>query len=175
MKTLLLLFVALAVTASDITDLGVLSSRRGIVLEKCTNRADFAHFKIELLAQRWPSNSFTFTTTNSLLTLQDFLAMPPGPCLMGVREVTADGDESSLSLFKVDIRREPAAAPRAHVTQLAELRPAVSPTTKAMIAIRTKQAVPLPPLPDGTNRSYSEHMIRMHDFYTRRAGARRSE
>jgi hypothetical protein len=185
MKIIAFCLFTLSVLGQEITDLGVITQHRGIVLEKCTNRVDFFQFKVELIAQRWPSNKFEFTTTNEVLTLDDFAAMPPGPCIMGVRSICADSDESNISLFRVDVRRDPPKAPRAHVTQIG--RGMIHrPTTEGLIQSRlhnlTNQPVPMPPMPPGmTNKAtayvgplpggkattYSEHMQAMHEFYSK--------
>lgn len=185
MKIILFCLFTLSALAQEITDLGVITQHRGIVLEKCTNRTDFFHFKVELIAQRWPSNKVEFTTTNTLLTLDDFAAMPPGPCIMGVREITADADESNISLFKVDVRRDPATAPRAKLVQIGGRR--FRPTTEGVIQSRiqnqtnnaplppmppgmestNKQSAYVGPLPGGSGKTYSEHMQAMHEYYSR--------
>jgi hypothetical protein len=178
--------LTLSALGQEITDLGVITAHKGIILEKCTNRLDFFQFKIELIALRWPSNKVEFTTTNEMLTLENFAAMPPGPCIMGVRSICADTDESNIALFRVDVRRDPPKAPRAHVTQIGGGM-VHRPTAEALIQSRlrnlTNQPGPpappgmtsnvpsrayVPPLPDGEGgKTYSEHMQAMHEFYSR--------
>jgi hypothetical protein len=186
MKLIAFCLFTLSVLGQEITDLGVITQHRGIVLEKCTNRVDFFQFKVELIAQRWPSNKVEFTTTNDVLTLDDFAAMPPGPCIMGVRSICVDSDESNISLFRVDVRRDPPKAPRAHTTQIG--RGMIHrPTTEGLIQSRiqnltnsmnapmppmppgmtNKQSAYVGPLPGGTGKTYSEHMQAMHEFYSR--------
>lgn len=227
----------LAVHAQEITNLGVVSPRRGLVLERDTNQVDFLHFKIDLVALRWPSNSVTFTTTNDILTLDQFMPMPPGPCIMGVRSVYSDGDESNVSLYRVRVRRDTPKAPKAHGTGIsgpdAVHRQSTTNLLHERFRSRTNQQSsvlpPLPgglvmlqtrgspliarpsaasdlsretvramaeaeesvraltnhtvmaatiafpgPLPGGESKTYSDHMVEMHDFHTRQ-GKRRNE
>jgi hypothetical protein len=180
----------LSALGQEITDLGVITANKGIILERCTNRTDFFHFKVELIAMRWPSNKVEFTTTNELLTLVDFQAMPPGPCIMGVRSVCADSDESNISLFRVDVRRDPPTAPRARSVQvggasyvprrqsaegLLQSRmhnltndPVMPPMPPGMPgSTNQSSAFSRQPLPGGEGKTYSQHMQAMHEFYSR--------
>lgn len=185
MKLIAFCLFTLSALGQEITDLGVITAHRGIILERCTNRTDFFQFKIELIAQRWPSNKVEFTTTNEMLTLDNFAAMPPGPCIMGVRSICVDSDESNISLFRVDVRRDPPKAPRARSVQIGGLIQRNS--TEALIKSRVQNMTnnvrtpPMPPgmksmsaitsggepLPGGSGKSYSEHMQAMHEFYSR--------
>lgn len=192
MRIIAFCLFTLSALGQEITDLGVITAHRGIILERCTNRADFFQFKIELIAQRWPSNTFTFTTTNSMLTLEDFSAMPPGPCIMGVRSICVDSDESNISLFRVDVRRDPPKAPRARTVQIggtnavrttegllrsrrenqAHVMPPMPPMPPGAVPVRAMatdavMATVPAPLPGGSSKTYSEHMQSMHEFYSR--------
>lgn len=187
MRLIAFCLFTLSALGQEITDLGVITAHRGIMLEKCTNRADFFQFKVELIAQRWPSNKVEFTTTNEMLTLVDFQAMPPGPCIMGVRSICADSEESNIALFRVDVRRDPPKRPRAHVVQIGGAmihRPTTEGLIQSHLRNLTNQAVQMPPmpagmtsavptrayvgpLPGGDGKTYSEHMQAMHEFYSR--------
>jgi hypothetical protein len=198
MKLILFCLFTLSALGQEITDLGVITAHRGIILEKCTNRTDFFQFKIELIAQRWPSNKVEFTTTNEMLTLVDFQAMPPGPCIMGVRSICVDSDESNIALFRVDVRRDPPKKPRARAVQIGTGQVPVRGTTEGLIkSLKENQAAispPLPPMPEGmplpegmrtasvrvaeplpggSAKTYSEHMQAMHEFYSKQG--RRSQ
>jgi hypothetical protein len=220
----------LALRAQEITDLGVVSPHRAITLVKDTNQVDFLHFKIDLVALRWPSNSVTFTTTNDMLTLDQFMPMPPGPCIVGVRSVYSDGDESNISLYRVRVRRDPPKAPQAHGTGILHTNlinrqsttnllherfrsrtnqqsAALPPLPGGLVMLQTRGSpliarpsaasdlsretvrtmaeaeesvreltnhtvmaatVAFPgPLPGGESKTYSDHMVEMHDFHTR--------
>jgi hypothetical protein len=189
MKLIAFCLLTLSALGQEITDLGVISANRGIILERCTNRTDFFQFKVELIALRWPSNKFEFTTTNDLLTLDNFAAMPPGPCIMGVRSVCTDSDESNISLFRVDVRRDPPTAPRARSVQVGRANyvprrytaegvlqsrlhnltnsPGPMPPMPPGMFMPKERQVSMEPLPGGSGKSYSEHMQSMHEFYSR--------
>ena len=184
-----MIIVLLLLLAQPLTDLGVMSPNRAVILEKCTNRADFVHFTVELQAMRWPSNYFKFTTTNEVLKMDDFMPMPPGPCVMAVKSTCVDGEESPLSLFKLDIRRDGPKAPRARMISTGA-PPFRNSLTNAMRAQR-EQPVQLPaspfvevgsgktniiakPLPDGKPETYSDGVLKMQRFYAEHQG-RRSE
>ncbi len=190
MRLIAFCLFTLSALGQEITDLGVITANKGIILERCTNRTDFFQFKVELIAMRWPSNKFEFTTTNELLTLDNFAAMPPGPCIMGVRSICADSDESNISLFRVDVRRDPPTAPRARSVQVGRgnyvpRRQSAEGLIQSRLQNLTNSPGPMPPMPPGmpasTNQSryaaplpgsdggktYSEHMQAMHEFYSR--------
>lgn len=188
---------------SDIENLGAITERRGVILEKPTNRTDFLMFKIELLAQRWPSNHVRLTLTNDLLTLADLMAMPPGPVLMSVQAICADGSESPLALYRIVVHRDGPDRPKARPVAMSAPNSGYSGSLTNTIRLRrryqelidTNQIPPIPgqtdetnrpraafqreskpgPLPGATNMSYSEHMAAMQSFYNRQNGGRRGD
>lgn len=182
---LVLLFLA-GVSAADETDpddLGVITATVGVGLEPCKTRKDFDHFLIEFLPQLWPTNKVTLIVTNKLLVLDDLVAVPHGPALMGVRSVCADGTESPIKIYKLDIRRDAPTAPKAHRVFTAT-RIHASPTTEQLLNERrhqhalTNQLPPIPgtnkpaalfpgPLPNGKPMTYSQHMDEMREYYAR--------
>lgn len=186
----------IALLAQPVTDLGVMTPNRAIVLEKCTNRNDFVNFTVEIKGRAetgWSSNYVKFTTTNSILRMQDFAPILPGPCVMSVKSVCADGEESPLSLFKLDIRRDGPKAPQAHLVSTGAM-PSHTSLTNAMRAARQRpvqmpsapfvqqgsaaQTNILPianPMPNGKPETYSEGILRMERFYASRQGKRRNE
>lgn len=183
---LLVLLLLVGVSAADETDpddLGVITATVGVGLEPCKTRKDFDHFLIEFLPQQWPTNKVTLVTTNKLLVLDDLVAVPHGPTLMGVRSVCADGTESPIRVYKLDIRRDPPTTPRAYRVFTAT-KPHVSPTTEQLLNGRrlqhslTNQLPPTPgaskptslfpgPLPKGKAMTYSQHMDEMREYYAR--------
>jgi len=179
-----MLFILLLFCA-DITDLGVMTPHRLIALTPCTNRADFLMFHIELQALNWPSNSVSFQTTNRVLPMEAFLAMPPGPVLMGVRSICADNEESPLSVFKLDIRRDPPHAPVAKVVVKSE-RP-VSRQSLSNVFRLHRENIPPPtpgqtnqsafpgPLPNGHSKTYSDGIIEMQKLIAEHSGKRRNQ
>ena len=176
---LLSAFLLFATQAQEFEDIGVVTARKGIYLEKPTNRLDFSHFQIDLFAQRWPSNKVSFTKTNDVLLLSDFMAMPPGPCLMGVKIVCSDGEESPIAIYRVDVRRDPPKAPKAHSIIVA---PGPTGMTTEQIIQHRYATPPSPfrqssggPLPGGEPKTYSDHMIEMHEFVSVHSTKRRSE
>lgn len=187
MKTLILIGLTVAICAQEIVDLGVISSHKAIVLESCRQRSDFLEFRIDLIAQRWPSNSITIIQTNNMLTLEDLVALPPGPVIMGVKSVCRDGEQSPIRLFLLDIRRDPPAAPSARVVEIltpttsqsttnilqqiketqtgADQAPPIPGKPEASIMTRQSLASSVPELPGASSETYSEHIVKMQKFY----------
>lgn len=184
--------------SQPITDLGVMTPNRVILLEPCTNRTDFQMFKIELQALRWPSNFFSFNASNNVLTIEDFNAMPPGPCVMGVRSVHKDSDESPIELFKLDIRRDPPKPVRATVIQKIGGNSSPQSLSNAFHARRvsgpkpplpsgvtnivpTNEPIqfnlnhPIQPIPNGKPETYSDGVIKQQQFYAARQAQRRNQ
>lgn len=169
------ILLILGLLSQGITDLGVITARNGIALESCTNRSDFLYFKVELQALRFPSNSVAFVNTNGLVTLEDLVAMPPGPVIMGVKSVCLDGAESRVALFRLDVRRDPPKPPTARVVGIPNTPADRDSLTNAMRSVRAKPVespsppgiaqVQMLPMPNSTNKSYSDHMIEMHQFW----------
>ncbi len=162
-----------------------MTPNRAVILEKCTNRTDFSRFTVELQAMRWPSNYVKFTTTNDVLKMDDFIAMPPGLCVMGVKSTCADGEESAISLFKLDIRRDAPAAPKAHVVSTGA--PVFRNSLSNSIRIRRTISFENPPtmdgsvmtniissepLPNGKPETYSDGVLKMQKFYAEHQGRR---
>lgn len=190
MRFAIAILLIIQIHSQEITDLGVITDRRGIILSACTNRTDFARFQVELQALRFPSNSVTFSTTNAMLTLDDLVAMPPGLALLGLRSICSDGDESPVSLFRLDVRRDPPKAPKAHVVSLLKQSPAES-LSNAVRVIRQRKALTDPPPPPGQTNvpvrsasplpndqgstSYSEAMEEMHRFWVEHQRRRRNQ
>src|SRR6185369_1596579 len=80
----------LTLLAQPITDLGVITPSRAIVLEKCTNRTDFVQFVVEVQGMNkteWSSNYVRFSTTNAILKIDDFAPILPGPAVMAVKSI----------------------------------------------------------------------------------------
>lgn len=165
-----------------ITDLGVMTADTMIMLQKCERRTDFAAFKVEVLPRnrRGWTNKVSFSTTNEVLKLDDFAAVPDGVAIIGVRQICADNAASPLALYRVDIQRDPPDAPRAYKTHIlrnqseqkiehvienieaAEQAPA-PPTPPGMVT--PKSPVPTrsyaEPLPGGVGETYSQYQARL--------------
>jgi hypothetical protein len=159
-----------------------------VILEKCTNRADFVHFTVEiqgLVQTGWSSNYVKFTTTNSILRMPDFDPILPGPCVMAVKSSCADGEESAISLFKLDIRRDAPKPPKAHVvsTGAPPFRNSLSnvfrsrrvtggqPPSPAVLMRPNVTNVFGQPLPGGKPETYSDGVISMQQkFYAEHLG-----
>lgn len=177
------LFLILLLAQPIVTDLGVMTPNRAIALEPCTNRADFLHFVVELKAASFWTNYHQFVTTNRLLTMDDFASMPPGPIAMGVRSVCQDGEESPISLFRLDIRRDPPKPPKASAVHLGA-HPSRQSLTNAFRSLHANPVEPPPapgttnkptggPLPNGRPETYSDHMIAMQKFWSEHNEAKR--
>lgn len=159
----MIILLILGLLGQGITDLGVITDRTAILLERCTNRTDFLHFKVELQALRFPSNTVIFTTANSMLKLEDLAAMPPGPVIMGVSSECRDGAASPIALFRLDLRRDPPKPPTARVVGLLNTpKEGRASLTNAIQAAR-QRAIEGPPLP-GESKTYSDHMRDMQRF-----------
>lgn len=144
---LLIALLSIAGAQCAVVDLGVMTERTGIMLDRATNRPDFFQYRIELIAQRWPSNSVVIVRTNDLLMIQDFVEMPIGPCLMAVHSICIDGEESSVSFYRVDVRREAPSAPGAHRVAVPARQSTNLPVQHLMRVHRNNQTNAIPPTP----------------------------
>lgn len=174
----------------NIEDLGVFTVHSMIVLEKCERRKDFVHFKIEILPRnmRGWTNRVTIITTNDFLKMDDLAAVPEGVAIMGVRSMCADSVYSNVSLYKIDVQRDPPDAPTArkvgilhmpieqnidHVLHSLEVP---TPPPPAPPGMSNSSPVPtrtyVPPLPNGTNQSYAQYQHRLEQAAR---GRRRSQ
>lgn len=143
------LFVSFFCSAQEIEDLGIVSRHRAIILD--TNQTDRILYKIEMRSLMPSSNRFELTTTNDVLTVDSFAAMPPGPVLLGVRYYSPDGEESDLSVYRVTVRRGPGRRPNArgvgvHSTNTTPWR---TRTLESALANSKLLAPPAPPVPGG--------------------------
>lgn len=110
------LSAVLAFGGQEIEELGALTPQTVIPLIRNTVRTDFAHYEIEAIAAQ--TNKITFVTTNSFLTINDFVALPSGPVLLGVKNVALDGTSSMVSVYKFTLWRGDLPAPRAFKVQV---------------------------------------------------------
>lgn len=189
---LVVLLILAGISLADETDpddLGVISPRRALLLEKPADRKDFARFILEFLPQQWPTNKVVITTTNTVVYLGELVAVPHGPAVLAVRSECTDGSVSDIKLFKVDIRRNAPSAPRVRTIGVLtnDDRQAVEPVVHRWMH-RARPTPPVPgqtnrvqgesqPLPGGRPETYSEGVDRMRRFYAERQskGTRRSE
>ena len=162
-------------------DLGVITENTLIQLQKCERRTDFAYFKIEVMPRnrRGWTNKVTFTTTNEVLKLSDFAAVPDGVAVLGVRQYCVDNSPSPVALFRIDVQRDPPDPPRAsksqilrmpseqkieHMIEAVENQPTPEPPMPPGMA-RPTNAVPTrtfsQPLPGGRNETYSQYQARL--------------
>lgn len=189
----LLAVFAAPVIGADLTQLGVMTDRRAIILERSTERPDHAFFRVELQALGWPSNTVQFVKTNALLTMNDFSGMT-GPCIMAVHSVCSDGGESGPALFRLDVRRDPPDRPTAKMIWLLNTNRATS-TTRDLRLLRTNmvvepqapsmtlgitndrgslsQTLQAEPLPNSRNETYEQYVLRMQRMAAE--GVRRSQ
>lgn len=190
MKTVILFLTLAAATAAEpITDLGTVSERRGIILEKCKRRTDFNSFTIDFFPKSWPTNRVSITTTNELLTLADLGRLPSGQIIMAVKQTCDDGAESPLAYFTFEILRSNPSPVRAHGVAILTPEPSQS-AAEGLRAIRQNaaseaesNAPPIPgviqfepprsALPGGTNKTYGEHLDDMSAHFAKTG--RRSE
>lgn len=190
MKTIALLLTSVCLVAEEITELGTVSPRRGIILEKCQRRTDFLEWKLEFLPQTHPTNQVNMVTTNELLTLPLLAQLPSGPVIMGVRQVCTDGTESPISLFRFTIRRGDPSSPRAmgigiltgvqgqsltnRLERIRQRRAAEALQNTPPIPGQTVTNAPtVQPMPESRNRTYGEYLDEMAQHYRRTT--RRSE
>lgn len=159
-----------------IIDLGVVSTRNAIVLEK---RPDFAFFILHLLPQNWPTNMVSIVKTNDVLTLKDLDRVPSGDVVMEVKQISKDGAESPTLSFKFDVRRyDPEAVIYLTKDQQWQVVRALQEAERNAPPIpgETRPQPPPPPqsaLPGGTNKSYAEHLHEMAEHFAKTG--RRSE
>lgn len=198
---LLLALVVIATLAAaddtDFEDLGVITAKVGIVLEKETSRSDWSHFVIEFQPMTPPTNAVTLTLTNDFVTLSNLVKLPSGRTLMGLKSVFRDGTESKIILYKLDIRRADPPAPKARTIQILDgSAPEINSLSNTLRRLRESRPVieppapprsqrgPIPPaeawpapavvparvlraLPGGTNRTYAQHLDSMAEYYSR--------
>jgi hypothetical protein len=177
-----------------IEDLGVITPTIGKILEHTTGRSDVSHFVLEFYPETPPTNIVKITKTNDLLTLDDLGQLPSGRMVMGLASQFSDGTVSPLKLYRLEVWRAEATAPRARSTFLATTN--AEPVHSLTNALRNRvTAVPPPPLPSmrligdgspippagewptnpptvralpqGTNKSYAEHLDSMARHYSR--------
>jgi hypothetical protein len=187
MRTLILTITALSLGASDIPDLGIISPRRAVVLQQHSSRPDFVSFSVEFLPQAPPTNLVTLTLTNEFLSVSNLAAIPSGPGILGVQAIYADGSKSDLALYRYDLRRGKPAKPSARavgvlmadepeksltgeITRVREARVILMPALPGQRDVRAaSRMVPnRPPLPNGTNRTYAEHLDAIADWGAKR-------
>lgn len=149
MKVILLLALAIVGLHAQVTDLGVITERSIITLEKCQRRHDFAAFKVEIIPRnlRGWTNKVEFVTTNEFLTLADLQAVPDGIAVMGVRQVCADSSVSTVAVFKIDVQRDPPDPPRAYVSTI--LTNAPEQKIEHVLQSMADKPTPPPPAPPG--------------------------
>ncbi len=167
---------------TSIENLGVISRRRGILLERTTNRTDFVRFIIELKLAG-SSNTVTLLRTNDFLNLDDFGSVPSGPVIMGVKSVYSDGDEDEIELYRLEVRRNAPTRSRARSIQIigTNAAPDIKNALEHRLRARTNhlERPPLPsgsafeypnqgmPMRGGTNKGYAEHMAEMQAHFSR--------
>lgn len=184
----------LALIGADVTQLGVMTDKRAIILERATDRTDHAFFRVELQALGWPSNTVQFVKTNALMTINDFDGIT-GQCLMAVHSVCAAGEESSPALFRLDVRRDPPDQPTAKMIWLLNTnRPIERPRDLRLLRTNVVVSPPAPsvligdsvrfpansrsesapePLPNSRNETYEQYVLRMQRMAAE--GVRRSQ
>lgn len=185
MKTILAL-LALAVAA----DLGTISDKTGIRLIRATNRQDFLQWRVEL-----EPGGIRFTTTNDILTMKDFAALPSGRTVLGLRQVCLDGAESRISVYTFDLVRDEIAAPGAERIFLLTTNNPPALSLREVMEKKRSEPMNWPPLikagtnafaeitrgwkhdslalPGGTNDSYGEWRERVRR--SQNEGRRRAE
>jgi hypothetical protein len=197
MHIAILLVLALLATVSaadttDVEDLGTITENVGIALEPATNRPDVQHFLIEILPQQWPTNKVVITTTNRVLMLEHLTAVPHGTNLMAVRTIASDNSESPIKLFRFDLRRDTPNVPSAHRIWIARHKTTNSLEhyfhSRRQALTNSLETPPIPgqtnkpaalrgsPLPNGTPKTYSDHIDDMRKFYASHSeGQRRNQ
>lgn len=109
MKAFIFVIVTFALGMSDAIltgpkkDLGTITDRTGIRLIPATNRSDFLCWRVEVECLQGSTN---WTTTNMLLTANDFAALPPGRTVLGLRQVCSDGAESRLMIYTLNLVKD---------------------------------------------------------------------
>lgn len=157
-KSIIILTLTCAMATEPVIDLGVVSSRRAIVMEKSP---DFGFFIISLLPQNWPTNLIAIIKTNEVLTLNDLDRAPSGDVIVEVKQICKDGSECPTSTFKIDVRRyDPEAVIYLTKDQQWEVVRAMEEAERNTPPIPGATRPPPNPsaLPGGTNKSYGEHM-----------------
>lgn len=188
--TLLLLCLILG---ADLPHLGTITPRRPVALSANSTRPDFHCFIVEARPQD-STNVFTITITNGVLSVSNMVQVPSGSGIIGVRSCFKDGEESEPALYRYDLRRakppKPSATPlhilgtpeqpNSLTNELRKIRgsrqvptPPMPQVGKSAASFPQDVAIALRPLPDATNREYSQFLDWQADRANR--GKRRSE
>lgn len=135
--------------AGDFEDLGVLTPRTAIPLERNTDRGDFSFFQIEAKSAA-KTNSLKFVTTNTLLFSTNFLPLPSGRVILGVRTILKDGSASPASTYAFELWRGSPPAPSAgKVIGILGFPDGENDSLEKIIQSRAKSEPSSPPLPPG--------------------------
>jgi hypothetical protein len=102
------LMISFGVLAADDPERLFLTRLRPFVLQPSTNRPDHKEFFIQIFTS---GRIYSFTKTNSLLTIHDLEHIPDGPAFLVVQSVCLDGDKSPEIPFSIDLRKSPPDAP----------------------------------------------------------------
>jgi hypothetical protein len=178
---IILWFLSVALQGQEIENLGIVTARRGLILERQnTNRADFVHFVLEFKGANF--NDTILIKTNDFLSLKDLGMIPDGHMVMGQTEVYSDGDESPVALFRVEVRRTKLLKSKARGITIAGTNHAGlhEILQERRAGITNAVGAPMPggssgsghstqygdfpnmgmPMRGGSNESYSEHMAK---------------
>jgi hypothetical protein len=189
--------------AADLDDLGVITPKHALIIEKDTTRGDWDHFKVEVLPTVPPTNKVSFSVTNEIVTLSHFGAVSSGPSVLAVQSVTKDGTKSPIKLYRIEIRRAAPPAPSVRLIELLTDGPVAVELETKVEQIKKAQRVPYPAIPtriagtnielrhlpvgiinptitnsvipQGTNRVYAEELDRMADFHEKAVKNRRNQ
>lgn len=150
MKKLLFIIPLLWAGASaqiQVEDLGVITDRNAIILSRDPPRKDYAGYMIEFLPQFAPTNKVTLYITNEMILLENLVAVPHGPAIVGIRSVCKDGSESPVSLYTLDIRRDAPHPPNARM--IGRITPQTHQTVEDVVENYRRRGILIPPAPPG--------------------------
>lgn len=164
---------------TDVEDLGVLTPRNAIHLEKGTDRKDWHHFEIELLHKSTGATNL-IVTNKAQITLQD-MSMPLGRVVFSVRSVDENGMSSDPSFYQFEIQTNSLPTPKAVKETILRGPDAQTMPIVDLLKARASGSVPVPVMPRISSGMLVGHSLTnvplptnsMIEFYNRKG--RRNE
>lgn len=106
-------------TTNKVEDLGVVSERIGVFLDKSAD-PNFQNFEVDVapVDKTLTNRVRLILATNDLITVTNLAGLPAGPMLLGLRSIYRDGTASPATTYKFNLLRSSPSAPTARAVQL---------------------------------------------------------
>ena len=194
---LVILCVLAGISAADETDpedLGIIDAQIGIQLHQDTSSKEWRAFYAEFFPlETYKTNMIPMLFTNTIVKASDLEELPSGKIRLDLYSIYGDGSKSDPVHYRFALKKEKPPAPSAsRIFILPQPEFLTNGTTTVdkfrLPRVTTNDLPPLPPttliisipppLPNATNKTYSEHMAEvanMVKFYYDQAGKRRNQ